>query len=327
MKRNIVWVLFALLVLGSCSEDFQLTEEWKDIPVVYGFLNRTDTAQYIRVEKVFVSEDIPATQIALIPDSLYYKNVIVKLFNKTVNKEYTLQKVDANLEGYPRAAGPFATAPNYLYKILTKDMILRGGDSIILSIDRGDLKPIIYARISMIKDVKFFIPDTTTRQLNINPTRSQSFSWSDNGGNAKIFDLDMTINIEETDLNTNKVMLKKIETNLLKSDFGTSVLYKGESFFTLLKNSLEVAPNLERRIKSIVLELKAGGIELKENTLIINANTGITASQEIPRFSNISEGFGLFSSIHTARRSLTIDIETLGFLQTNDLTRQLNFKL
>lgn len=64
MKRIKGLVLLCLLGSLSCSEDFQLTEPWKDIPVVYGFINVRDTAQYVRVERLFVDENIPASQIA-----------------------------------------------------------------------------------------------------------------------------------------------------------------------------------------------------------------------------------------------------------------------
>ncbi|HEX5626239.1 MAG TPA: hypothetical protein VFX48_09500, partial [Saprospiraceae bacterium] len=147
--------LGSLLILSSCSEDFQLTEPYKDIPVVYGIIKRTDTAQYIRVQKAFVDENLAASQIAKNPDSLYYTNPEVKLINATTKKEYTLFRVDGNLEGYPREAGPFATAPNYLYKILTKDLSISGGDQLVLSIDRKNGTPLVTANIVAVGDLLF----------------------------------------------------------------------------------------------------------------------------------------------------------------------------
>ena len=66
--------LFIAVVTGGifysfCSNDIDLTSEWKDIPVVYGLLSKSDTANYIRVEKAFIDNEKSALDLAQIPDS------------------------------------------------------------------------------------------------------------------------------------------------------------------------------------------------------------------------------------------------------------------
>ena len=95
LKYSILFqILLGFFLVSSCNEDFQLTEPWKDIPVVYGMLNRFDSAQYIRLEKAFVSEDLSARELAKYPDSIYYKNAKVTLINKTANKSYQLSRYE-----------------------------------------------------------------------------------------------------------------------------------------------------------------------------------------------------------------------------------------
>ena len=53
MKNLTLAVCTTLLLLFSCKEDFELTAEWEDITVVYGLLNLADTAQYIKITRVF----------------------------------------------------------------------------------------------------------------------------------------------------------------------------------------------------------------------------------------------------------------------------------
>src|SRR5690606_16691935 len=98
------------LSLVSCSDDLELITDWKEIPVVWGFLEIGDTAQYIRVEKAFLDGQTSALVIAKNPDSLYFKDIDVRLVNESSGQTYTLQKVDGNLEGYPREPGIFADA-------------------------------------------------------------------------------------------------------------------------------------------------------------------------------------------------------------------------
>ena len=47
----------------SCSNELDLVAPHKDIPVVYGILCPSDTAQYIRLERAFIDQSIPATEI------------------------------------------------------------------------------------------------------------------------------------------------------------------------------------------------------------------------------------------------------------------------
>ena len=67
------FIAFVTLMFSACETDFQLEGEWKDIPVVYAFLSEQDTAYYVRVEKAFLEPGGDATEIAQIPDSIYYK--------------------------------------------------------------------------------------------------------------------------------------------------------------------------------------------------------------------------------------------------------------
>lgn len=317
-------ITITILTQNSCNEDFDLTEPWKDIPIVYAAFNRSDTAQYVRLEKAFVSENLAATELAMNPDSLYYKNAIVKVINKTANKEYILTKVDAALDNYQRRPGDFATNPNYMYKIRTKDMTLKGGDLLIVEVDRGDNSKKVTSSITMMRDVKLYEFDTSFRQLNFDPKQAQSFSWIP-GPDAKVFSFRMFVNVEEYNTVTAKLEYKLLTVEMLINGVETNYLLNGKSFFELIKNSLQVDPQLRRTISYIVLELKSGSSELRNYLNVVNANTGLTASQEIPRYTNISEGFGLVFSTSVWRKSYTIGSETILKLRSDESTKNLNF--
>jgi len=44
MLRNNSFLLLLLFLATACSNDFELTSDWKDIPVVYGLISKKDTA-------------------------------------------------------------------------------------------------------------------------------------------------------------------------------------------------------------------------------------------------------------------------------------------
>ena len=113
------WI-FGLIVISclitACDNELVVVDKWKDIPVVWGLLSKSDTAHYIRVEKAFLDPTTSAYDIARIPDSLYYDEAVVTLKRVNTGQVFTLERVDGDLEGYPREGGVFAEVPNYLYE-------------------------------------------------------------------------------------------------------------------------------------------------------------------------------------------------------------------
>lgn len=330
--KNIGFVVI-FLSLWSCDEDFQLTEPFKAIPVIYGFMDRTDTAQYIRVEKAFVNEDIPASTIAQNPDSLYYDNPVVKIINLTQSKEYQLIKVDGNAEGYPRNPGPFAQAPNILYKIKTNSMIWNGGDSMQIVVETPELEAPVTARMATVSDMKFTFPDDNTKQLKFFTVNNYDFQWK-HRTNARLFNLKALIYVEEADIVTGQSVIKIIEMPITSNlpgregsgEIFTSIKVFGSSIYNFLHDKLSPATGIERYLLKLDFHLTGGGPEIKDYFEILNANTGITASQEIPRFTNMSQGFGIFSSTHSIVKTITPQDPTVDSLKAHPLTRDLNFK-
>jgi hypothetical protein len=339
MKIRIHTLAFLLTVLlfNSCSEDFELTEPYKDIPVVYALIDRTDSAQYFRIEKAFVDENIPASQIAKIPDSLYYPNAVVRLLNKSKNDTvgFTLVKVDGNNEGYPRNPGPFATSPNWLYKLNPKDnALLVPGDNYTLHLKRSENSQPVTSTITLVSDIAFTNPDNNKRQLKIFYESQIGFQWR-NASNTSAFDLKAIVYIDELNIITQELKTKKIEIPLGINIFGvigkptnnlTNFTFFGSSFYNFFHDQLVPETGVERYITKIDFVLRGGGPEFGEYYKILNANTGITASQEIPRYSNLSEGYGIFSSTVSITKSMTPEAPTVDSLRAHPLTRDLNFK-
>ncbi len=113
----------ALFVMNSCSTKFNVAAPYKNITVIYGFLDQADTAHYIRVQKAFLDNNKSAITMAQTPDSSFYASLRVKI--ERINLYTTggvhdtilnVKRVDLNLEGYPKETGAFFNAPNYAYK-------------------------------------------------------------------------------------------------------------------------------------------------------------------------------------------------------------------
>ena len=82
---NFTIAFFILTFTTSCSKDFKLFDDYKDITIVYGLVNIDDSISYLRIEKAFLTYG-DMYESALIADSnLFPYKLDVKL--ETGNSE------------------------------------------------------------------------------------------------------------------------------------------------------------------------------------------------------------------------------------------------
>ena len=97
--------------------------------------------------------------------------------------------------------------------------------------------------------------------------------------------------------------------------------------FQYLSNRLENNPTIARKFLSFDVLVTGGGEALNDYISIGNANTGITSTQVIPTYTNLSEGYGIFSSKNSQfQEGYFLNSSTIDSLQTNPLTQSLNFQ-
>jgi len=334
MKKLLFFACLMGIVFGpsSCSNDFDLIDTWKDIPVVYALLSPQDTAHYIRLEKAFLDENTSAFETAQIADSIYYPDAVVSLVRKSNDQEYFLTRVDGNLEGYQRDEGIFADDPNYLYKLKLNGITdsLRLGENYELRINRGDDLPLVTgeSRIVGALDIK-------------EPGLGQVLSWKydqdvdfrfriDDRETAIFFNMGIDIHYTEgfPGDEVDKVIEWNFGGNITNEDDLINIEYKipGESFYTTIAANVDASINTIRKIKFLDFKVTAGGQEIYDYIQVAQVNTGITGSQLIPNFTNMSEGYGIFSSTNSTNRIHLIDGITRDSLENGIYTRNLGFE-
>ena len=294
----------AILVNFSCSNEFDLTAEPIDIPIVYGIVQVEEANHYIRVERAFLDDEIGPLILAQDPSNLYYENAIVSLTNLDNGTTYPLERVNGEDEGFVREDGVFATSPNILYKISSAELALEGEERLQLSIDRGDDLDVTTAETTILPKMDI------TRPINpiINTwTEEQKlkFGWKMNSPNAVIFDIEIDFNYREL-LNNQPPVEKKITwrpvSNRIKTleegrEIALTEELSGAAFFEFIFEELKDEPQAIRVQNGIDFKVFAGGSEIRDFFTISLANAGITGSQDPPVFSNIEpNGRGIFSS-------------------------------
>lgn len=162
MKRFLLAATILSTLIYSCKTDFNVTSDWEDIAIVYGLLDPTDSAQYIKVNKAYLDKTTSALEIAQIPDSLYYQHITVQLqqYQNGVLKNHRYGKGRWELEGYVKDTGIFAASPNYLYK--TKEVIDQNS-SYHLIITESDNGKVISSETEIINDFTVLRPTPVRR--------------------------------------------------------------------------------------------------------------------------------------------------------------------
>lgn len=318
--------LFVSVFLLSCKEDFDIAAEKKDIPVVYGLLSRQDTAHYIKVERAFLVPGRSAFEIAQIPDSFYYKNLDVKIEDLNNGQFYTMREVDGTNEGYPRDTGPFAQFPNIMYKLTAAELPLRPEGTYKLHINRSDGSPEITAQTTLVEDFNISTP-TSTAKLRFTNTSQLLVRWSQSD-NAAFYDVYVTTHYTEAPFdNPNDTISKSLRWKVADRVTAVQVSFLGENYLRFLRDNLEENQAIIRELKGVDVTVVAGGPEFFDYLNVIIANTGITSSEEVPNYTNISEGLGIFSSrsrAYSPNHELTA--ESFDTLRFGAITKDLNFQ-
>lgn len=333
MNRIVLaFTIFTCLLVGSCSNDFDLVSEWKDIPVVYGLISPSDSVHYIRVEKAFLDEATSALEIAKNTDSLFYPpNVTVRLEEVGGTQSFVLDRIDASTLGINREDGVFATNPNILYSFVSTS--IQGGAEYQLLIERGDNLPTVTATSIMVDDLRFsasFNPDGNP--INWLPGENDvSVRWRFSEQVA-IYDLQMNMKIKETnnadgssEINTYTWLIQNSE-NVEEGTLSGSLRIDPLGLYIFLENSLELNADITREFMSYNFEIVGGSGSVAEYLTIGRANTGITSSQVLPTFTNLSEGVGIFSSINSViSEEQFVTSATRDELSVNSRTQPFNF--
>jgi Domain of unknown function (DUF4249) len=344
MIKKIVLGIVAMSALWtSCSNDIDLIDTKKEIPVVYGLLSRQDTAHYIRIERAFADNNISGLELAKNIDSLYYKDIVVTLTNLKDNKTYTLKKVDGNKEGYKRQAGIFVDSPNYLYKIKGKDINLVQNDTYKLVIKRNDGAVITEAQTIILPDMELIESRTLINSLTggdkkLNVLSKINLFWQSNNVEiAKMYDIKMLIAITEYPKDGSperKVNLVwNIANNFVPNETEVfpgigQVTYRektGNAFYSFLVQNLSTKPTL-RKLENVRFRVDSGGKDLFDYIDIESVNLGITGTEVAPTYSNMKGGYGILSSRnHFISRPIQISESSMDSLIIRPATKDLGF--
>ncbi|MCF6170904.1 MAG: hypothetical protein L3J31_02670 [Bacteroidales bacterium] len=306
MKKVLFGLLFitgGFTFLNSCSTDFDLYADYKDISVVYGLLDTSDDTSWIKITKAFTGPG-NALLIAKNPDSSNYS-----------------YKLDVKLQGVKNGNN----LPPIVFDTITIHN-KRPGDSTFYFPDQV----VYFAKTGLDYNAKYkliinndgkeitsetdLVGDFTISRPNkfISFTNDSEIKWSlaENGKRYEVF---LVFNYQEL-IPGNADTLNKKTTWFLGTDTDDngSRAYVGETFYNLLETELESIPNVKRWAGTVNL-IVACGSEILNNYLEINEadNSLLT---EVPVYTNIKGGTGVFASRHSTFKDVLLTPKSIEML-------------
>ncbi len=333
MKRTfqILALLFVCSIsFNSCDTRVNLYADYKDIPIVYGLLDATQDTNYVKIVRAFSNNNenpISASDIALIADSNNYPGKLdARLIEicRTYGNHYeptgrvivldtiTLHHKDSGEFYYPNQKIYWTTERlktnsgnnDYKYRL----QILKGNDT-------------ISSTTGMVGGDKYKINNSSIG-FDPNSTESNVFTFIE-AQNAFAYSARMRFEYTEKwpghPLTPKSVEwpLGYFSINDLEliegfSDPGHNIYamrYKENSLFSYLRNAIgSDTMNATRYMGNFYITLTAGGNELY-NYIEVNSPSG-SISQNIPDYTNINGGYGIFSSRITINKEVKLSAAT-----------------
>lgn len=324
MKKIIFPILLisTLLIFNKCSTDFDIYADYKDITIVYGIMDISDDTSWIKITKAFTGPG-NALLIAQNPDSSNYSYKL----------DVTLNGKKGNIELDPIVFDTI-TIHN---KALTDTVINENGDTTFLNPFYSPDQLVYYAVAPLDKDAEYtLVINKKDEQLTASTHLVDNFSiikpnnritfpkstttpdppieWR-SANNGKSYEVSLRFKYLELAPGYPDTLHKSVDwplgvVNSKTTDGGEELVktYSGPGFYALLESNLDSIPNVERWTDSVDITIACGS-QVLATYLDINSAEG-SLLEEVPVYSNIVGGTGVFASRHTIMRTLRLSFVT-----------------
>ncbi len=327
---NLLLIFVFALFLSSCETDFNPNAEYKDITVVYGVLNQSDTFTYIKINKAFLGNE-SAYVMAQNEDMSSYGTDLEVRMEEMLNGSVTNTFYFDTTTVYNKESGVFYAPKQVLYRCKTYNPEPPIRDSLKpdreykLIIKNTKTGKIISAKTTLVGKFYIDIPTQYAYRIEFITTGSQTVEWRSATGGKK-YQVNMRINYFESLNDTSHYQSKHINVPLgtitrttLESGTTMELKYNGITYYETLKNNLahndpSAPQKFFRKTDKIEFTINVAGDDLS-TYIDVNAPSN-SIVQVRPEFTNISNGIGIFS----ARYNNAIDNPRTPYLGSASIT-------
>ena len=303
--------LACMFFFNACNTKVDLYADYKDIPVIYGLLDVSADTNFIKIVRAFSGSDeatVDATQVALIPDSCNYPGKLdakIYRYKRVYGNEYAL---DGTIELdtitiHDKEPGAFYYPDQKVY-YTTQPILANSGNNVYyyrLEVLKGN--DTVSAETGVVGGENFKITNTQVSFMS-EPTDKTGKITFFPADNATVYNMELRFSYKEIRQGqvTEKTVIHSYGMKSLdeinNENGAYYVNYSQNLLFNILNSAiggdtLHVTRTFNRE-ESFAISLAAAGDELF-NYIQINQGAG-GLSQNIPDYTNIKGGYGVFSS-------------------------------
>ncbi len=324
MKYKIL-ILFAFSVLiSSCKKDFDVTEDWKDITIVYSLLDQNDAVHYIKISKAYLGEGNVMVMAQNYDSCNYALPLDVCIEEWRNGSYYTTFNLDTTTV-YTKESGDFYSPKQILYKFSNA---LNENSEYKLIIKNTQTGKIITSETGMVNDFTIEKPYYNPYIPTIGFIGTSSEVKWISAKNGRAYDVTFRFHYSEKNIYTSDTTEHTVDWSIggcTSSDIdGGEALtqtYSSEQFFANLQSSIPVNYDVVRTAGQVDLIIAVAGDEF--NTYMDVYKPSNTIVEEKPSYTNINNGIGLFSCRYSITRSYWLNTRSLDSLMNGSYTGNL----
>jgi hypothetical protein len=339
--KAFVFFTFVSCLLFSCDSKLEVNAEWKDITVVYGLLDQSDSMHYLKITKAFLGPG-NALDFAKIPDSSNYKSKLdVRIEGWEINKfdsslkqtilfdttTITNKEEGDSIFYYPsqlvyKSVGNEAMNSNYIYKLFIKEK--ESGKEITARTPMVQKMPDITRPKPAPASATFIVgTKNTVEWTSAKGGKRYQFVGRFYYQETKIADTSQK-SLKHVDW----VIFNNVKTENTEGGISMKYSYPADVFYIVLGSHIPIDPTVNRAAMRMEYIFTVAADDL--NTYMEVTEPSYTIVQEKPPFTNISNGIGIFSSRHNNTKDypliqITFSQQTLDELKVNPNTYLLGF--
>jgi len=305
MKKFIFLSSVVLMAfINSCSTKLDVNADYKDITVVYGLINPSDTNHYIKINKAFLQDNVNANTLAADHNNFDYPDgdlaVTVQEFSAVNNTLLNTYNLTRTVNEIPKDPGVFDNSTNVLYKFVEPNIdrnntytlkIVNNKLNKEITSETGIVGNIVVTKPNTISGINFVAGDKFT----VNATTGKNvmriaafvvFNYKEYYTDSTFIDKKVVMPLGEQK-GTNPNGGESLEFNLINGDFFSFVASGVPDPSTIPFFS-------HRQIGYVTLEFDYAGTELNTYMEVSAPSNGV--NQDKPEYTNIVNGIGIFSS-------------------------------
>jgi hypothetical protein len=294
------YLIAGFAFMNSCTTDFDLYADYKDISIVYGLMDNSDDTSWIKITKAFTGPG-NALLIAQNPDSSNYPYKLdVKLIGvKNGNNLQPIVFDTLTIHNKIPGDSTFYFPDQLVYFAKTK--FDQDAKYKLIINNRGKE---ITAETPLVGD---FIISRPNRFISF--TNNSAIEWSA-AKNGKRYESFFVFNYKELLPGNTDTLYKSIRWSIgVEKDNSGEESYSGDKFYSNLVAELDDIPGVKRWAGLVNIIVACGSGTLNSYIEINEADNSLLT--EVPVFSNIEGGTGIFASRHTAYKDVMITPKTL----------------